>query len=37
MEEEMSIDEEAGSILEAEMADDLSRLRRYYEAVHQEK
>lgn len=32
----MSIEEEAGAILEAEMANDLSLLRRYYEKVHQE-
>jgi hypothetical protein len=33
---EMSIEEEAGSILEAEVAHDISRLRQYYETVHQE-
>lgn len=33
---EMSIEEEAGAILEAEMANDLSLLRKYYEAVHKE-
>lgn len=32
----MSIEEEAGAILEAEMANDLSLLRKYYEAVHKE-
>jgi hypothetical protein len=33
---EMSIEEEAGSILEAEMANDLALLRKYYEAVHKD-
>jgi len=33
---EMSIEEEAGAILEAEMAHDLSLLRKYYESVHKE-
>lgn len=33
---EMTIEEEAGAILEAEMAHDLSLLRRYYHAVHKE-
>jgi hypothetical protein len=33
---EMSIEEEAGAILEAEVAHDISRLRQYYETVHQE-
>jgi len=33
---EMSIEEEAGAILEAELANDLSLLRRYYESVHKE-
>jgi hypothetical protein len=32
----MSIEEEAGAMLEAEVAHDISRLRRYYETVHQE-
>lgn len=32
--EEMTIDEEAGAILEAELAHDLSLLRQYYAAVH---
>lgn len=30
----MSVQEEAGAILEAEMAYDLSLLRRHYEDVH---
>jgi hypothetical protein len=34
---EMTIEEEAGAILEAEMANDLSLLRRYYEAVHKKE
>jgi hypothetical protein len=34
MEEPMSIEEEAGAILEAEMAYDLGLLRKYYETVH---
>jgi hypothetical protein len=34
--QEMSIEEEAGAILEAELANDLSLLRRYYESVHKE-
>lgn len=30
----MSVEEEAGSILEAEMAHDVFLLRRYYQDVH---
>jgi hypothetical protein len=37
LEEPMTIEEEAGSILEAEMAYDLHALRVFYEAVHTEK
>lgn len=33
---EMTVEEEAGSILEAEMANDLSLLRQFYEAVHKQ-
>jgi hypothetical protein len=33
---EMSIEEEAGAILEGELAHDLSLLRRYYEQTHKE-
>jgi hypothetical protein len=34
--EDMSIEEQAGAILEAEMAHDLALLRHHYEAVHRE-
>lgn len=36
MEDAMSIEEQAGAILEAEMAHDLSLLRHHYETVHRE-
>jgi hypothetical protein len=33
---EMTPEEEAGAVLEAELANDLSLLRAYYEAVHKQ-
>lgn len=35
--EGMSIEEEAGALLEAELANDISLLRHYYEDVHKQR